>query len=299
MSILIIHNPAAGNKNKARLQALVAALKQRKLTVDVYATKRAGDATEFLRAQTNPANIVVVVGGDGTVREVVNGLHASSKLAIFATGTANVMSYELKLPHNADEMADLIMQNYSVPVQFGRANGENFCMWVGLGFDAWVVDQVNLKLKHWTGKMAYVVSMLVQALRYGQHRYQVQLDGKEYQSYSAVITHARYYGGSFTLSNKAQLLVPQLYILLFQKPGRGFFLKALFAMLLGRMEQVEGVLSLPFSKLHASLIDSQLSPEKERIASVLQADGDVFSQLPIDIELDTQSVSVLVNPPEN
>lgn len=296
MSILIIYNPAAGRKNKVRLKALQNALQQHGLKADTYATEQAGDATDFLRNQTNPPEIVLVVGGDGTVREVINGIHKDCKLAVFATGTANVMSYELNLPHSAHKMVELIKHKHSVPIQFGIANTQRFCMWVGLGFDAWVVDQVNLNAKRKVGKLAYVASMLVQAFRYGRYRYRIQVDGQEYHSYSAVITHAKHYGGSFVLSQKAHLLTPKLQVLLFQKPGRGFFFKALFAMLFGRMEKVQGVVSLPFTQLHAELLDAPNNAEEKRLAGVLQADGDIFGHMPLQITLDSQSIEVLINP---
>lgn len=296
MTVLVVYNPAAGGGNDSRLNALVNALQRHRLAVDVYRTQQAGDATAYLKQHAHAYEVVVAVGGDGTTREVVNGLAAHNKLAVFATGTANVLSNELSLPRSPVSMASIIAQGHSLPVQFGRMNGQRFCMWVGLGFDAWVVDQTNLAAKRWVGKLAYVSSMLVQALRYGQYRYKVVVDGVKYTTYSAVITHARFYGGRFVLSRKASLFNAKLHVLLFQKPDRGFFFKALLSLLFGKMESVDGVLSLPFDTLEAALMDEGVNEEEHALANVLQADGDVLGEMPLNVALDSKAIQILVNP---
>lgn len=293
MSVLVIYNPAAGG-GKSRLNALIDALKKHELEVETYQTQKAGDATEFLQKRALKDEIVVAVGGDGTTREVINGLSSNTPLAVFANGTANVLANELNLPKSARAMAKLIAKGNTLPIQFGRLNEERFCMWVGIGFDAWVVAQTSLKLKRKIGKAAYALSMLSQAFRYGRYQYELEIDGTAYTSYSAVITHARFYGGRFVISQKANLLTPKLHVLLFQKTGVGFFFKSMFALLRGRLESVEGVISLPFDKLEARLKNSDLNPQEKRLAGVLQADGDVISQLPLTVTLDNTSVPVLV-----
>lgn len=293
MSVLVIYNPAAGG-GKSRLNALIDALKKHDLEVETYQTQKAGDATDFLKKRTKKDQVVVAVGGDGTTREIINGLDGSTPVAIFANGTANVLANELSLPRSASATAKMITQGHTLPVQFGCMHKQRFCMWIGIGFDAWVVAQTSLKLKRKIGKAAYALSMLIQAFRYGRYQYEIKVDGTTYTSYSAVITHARFYGGHFVISQKANLLTPKLHVLLFQKPSRGFFFKALFALLLGKMESVEGVISLPFDKLEAHLKSDDLNPQEKKLAGVLQADGDVIGQLPLTVTLDKTSVPVLV-----
>lgn len=295
MAVLVIYNPAAGGGKQSRLNALIAALKEQSLEVETYETQKAGDATEFLQKRTLKDEIVVAVGGDGTTREVINGLSDNTPLAVFANGTANVLANELNLPKSARAMAKLIAKGNTLPIQFGRLNEERFCMWVGIGFDAWVVAKTNLNVKRKIGKAAYAISMFTQAFGYGRPQYKVQVDDKDYISYSAIITHARFYGGRFVLSQKANLKTPKLYALLFQKPGRLFFFKALFALLFGKMESVDGVVSIPFEKINIELVDdSTYSDSQRQLANALQADGDIVASLPLQVELDKKVVSILV-----
>ena len=97
-------------------------------------------------------------------------------------------------------------------------------MMCGIGYDAWVVNGVNLGIKERFGKLAYVLAMLGQIRRYGERQYRV--------------TGGRSSAGLFLgdrdqwsplwrqlcaqSSNEANILRPQVQVLLFQKPGVRF-----------------------------------------------------------------------------
>ena len=284
MKVLIVYNPAAGGGRERALERLVEALKARQVEVEVYRTKAPGDATEQLRGRTDQGDVVVAVGGDGTTNEVINGLLPGVPLAVMATGTANVLARELGLPSNPDKVAELVVSGQTLDIWPGRLNGQRFLMWVGIGYDAWVVNSTDLSLKQKIGKAAYVVSMLSQVARYGSKQFRMTLDGRRYDCYSAIVANARYYGGSFILSRTANITKPSLQVLLFQKPGRWTLVKSILALLVGRMESMDGVQSLPVQTLEVEQVEGE----------PLQADGDPAGLLPARVTVDDLSLPVRV-----
>ncbi|MDX1805173.1 MAG: diacylglycerol kinase family lipid kinase [Alcanivorax sp.] len=284
MNITVIYNPAAGGGREKLLCRFVAELERLGAAIRLYHTRGPEDATRYLKALPDQGDCVVAVGGDGTTNEVLNGLASGVALGVFATGTANVLAKELGLPKKPEAAAQVVMEGKSVPVTPGLLNGRRFIMMCGVGYDAWVVDRVNLAIKERFGKLAYVQSMLAQIRRYGQHSYRVTVDGRPLDCFSAVITNGRYYGGSFILSRQANITRAKLQVLLFQKPGVGFLLRCLLALLFGRMEQVDGVNSVTAERV-------QITTDGEE---PLQADGDRAGQLPADIAVEQEPVPVRV-----
>ncbi|MCG8391675.1 MAG: YegS/Rv2252/BmrU family lipid kinase [Pseudomonadales bacterium] len=285
MNITVIYNPAAGGGRERLLCRFVAELEKLGARVRLYHTRGPADATRYLQSLADQGDCVVAVGGDGTTNEVLNGLAPGVALGVFATGTANVLAKELALPRQPEQAAKVVVQGKSVPVTPVQLNGRRFIMMCGVGYDAWVVDGVNLAVKERFGKLAYVQSMLGQIRRYGERRYRVVVDGRPLDCFSAIVTNGRYYGGSFILSREANILRPQVQVLLFQKPGVRFLLRCLLALLFGRMERVDGVASLK-----ARRVEIHCEGNDEPI----QTDGDPAGHLPADIVVEEQSVPMRV-----
>ncbi|KZX85015.1 hypothetical protein A3716_24790, partial [Alcanivorax sp. HI0011] len=208
MKITVVYNPTAGGGRETLLCRFVAELEKLDARVRLYHTRGPGDATAYLQALENQGDCVVAVGGDGTTNEVLNGLAPGVALGVFATGTANVLAKELQLPKQPEQAARIVVNGKNVPVTPARLNGRRFIMMCGIGYDAWVVDGVNLSVKERFGKLAYVQSMLAQIRRYGQRHYRVMVDGRPLDCFSAIVTNGRHYGGSFVLSREANILRP-------------------------------------------------------------------------------------------
>ncbi|MBM7332403.1 diacylglycerol/lipid kinase family protein [Alloalcanivorax marinus] len=284
MNITVIFNPTAGGGRARRLRHFVRALEQGGARVRLYHTRAPGDATRYLNALAHQGECVVAAGGDGTTNDVINGLKPGVALALFPIGTANVLARELNLPRKPEEAARVVLEGRTLNITPALLNGRRFLVMAGVGYDAWVVDQVDLIAKRRIGKLAYAVSMLRQVFRYGEVRYRVTVDGRPLDCFSAVISNGRYYGGSFILSRQANLSRRSVQVLLFQRPGRLFLLRCLAALLLGRMERVDGVASLSAERVTVT------APGLEPV----QTDGDPAGFLPAEIELEAEPVAVRV-----
>lgn len=290
--VLIVFNPVSGSGNRRIVEAVQQALSNRGCDVSLYPTQSAGDATRYLAAYEGQLDVVAVAGGDGTINEVVNGLrerdNQSYRLALIPTGTVNVLAAELGIGKTPEGIADIILQGREKPIYLGSVNERRFVLMAGIGYDAWVVDNVDLALKKKVGKLAYVLSMLKQLRHFGKKTYQLTVDGERYQANSVVITNGRYYAGSFVLSRQADLSKPTTQVLMISGNSPLRFIGILLGLPLGIMEKMPGMKSVAARHVQIELLNA--GTEREPV----QADGDSLAELPLNLQMEGSPVRLLV-----
>jgi YegS/Rv2252/BmrU family lipid kinase len=134
------------------------------------------------RAAHEGVDVVVAVGGDGTVLQVADSLAGTDvPLAIVPTGTGNLLASNLDVPHPpADAVATVLMgERRRIDVGQIRINGKRrvFTVACGIGFDADVMGRTSSEQKGRWGKLAYVASAVLESgnIRNAEHR--LKLDG--------------------------------------------------------------------------------------------------------------------------
>lgn len=160
----IINGTLAGARH--RLQALCRAAATRAgMTTDFRITHKAEDGTEAARRSAlSGADLIIAVGGDGTVRCCAEGMADTGvPMGIVPTGTANLLARTLGIPahpHAALRLAlpaEGIARSYTDRcIDLATADGIAFTAMAGMGLDAAVVAATHLK--HQIGWMAYAVS---------------------------------------------------------------------------------------------------------------------------------------------
>ncbi len=289
--ILVVRNPSSGRGKKiAYVDKVVSALRALGCDVTVYDTQCAGDGISYLLSLEEEFDVIVAAGGDGTVNEVINGMvhKVNTPLALIPAGTTNVLAKELGLPRRAASLAKVIAQGLSKPVHLGRLNGKRFAMMVGVGYDAWVVNEVNLDIKQRFGKLAYVISMFREVLNFGKQRYLAEVDGRVIECGSMIITQGKYYAGSFIISKQADLSKPSMQVLIVATRSRLKFLLVVLAMPMSLMEKLPFVQSVAARKLRI-----KTETPNPRL-DVLQMDGDPAGVMPAELEIETKAISMLV-----
>ncbi len=104
---------------------------------DTLQTETAGHAAVLAAQLRSEVDAVLVVGGDGTVGEVINGLAGRAiPLAILRTGTENLLARELGMPTDSAGLARLLLEGETRACDVGVANGKSFAAMVGVGLDA-------------------------------------------------------------------------------------------------------------------------------------------------------------------
>jgi diacylglycerol kinase family enzyme len=155
MRAVLIVNPNATATTLRTRDVLSSALSS-DLRVDTFQTKGRGHAIELAeQAVENGADLVVALGGDGTVNEVVNGMLSGGvrpglpDLAVVPGGSTNVFARALGLPVGAVEATGQILEalreGRSRRIGLGLADDRYFTFCAGLGIDAAAVERVEAK----------------------------------------------------------------------------------------------------------------------------------------------------------
>jgi diacylglycerol kinase (ATP) len=162
-----------------------------------------------------------VLGGDGTINEVVNGMARSNvPLGILPAGTANVLAMELGLGARADRAVERLALFVERRIALGKMCGGQsgpryFLAMGGVGLDARIVHDLDPVLKARTGKLAYWVTGLGQvAKRVGQ--FDASVNGGVYRCGFALASRVRNYGGDLEIASGASLARDDFEVVLFE-----------------------------------------------------------------------------------
>lgn len=112
----------------------------------IQTTAHAGHATELTRrAVIDGAEVVVAVGGDGTVNEVLNGIIGTeTKLAVIPAGSANDLASYFGLSSDPDRACDTILTGHVTTIDTVRVNDWHYATTGGLGLPSEIIERVNV-----------------------------------------------------------------------------------------------------------------------------------------------------------
>ncbi|MEI6455362.1 MAG: diacylglycerol kinase family protein, partial [bacterium] len=142
--ILFIVNPISGDGRQEKTVSLIKKnLDISRYSYEIIITEMAGHATELSKqAAAAGTDIVVAVGGDGTVNEVAQGLVGTdSILGIIPKGSGNGLSRHLKIPMNLKQAIGIINKGRVVKIDTATLNDDLFVSVAGVGFDASVAKK--------------------------------------------------------------------------------------------------------------------------------------------------------------
>ncbi len=113
------------------------------------------------QAVEDGVDVVLVCGGDGTVRAVIEGLAGTeTALAVLPGGTGNLLAANLDVPTNVPDGVDTVLRRGRRQIDVGEADGQVFAVMAGMGLDAATMDDAPTRLKNTAGPIAYVWSGL-------------------------------------------------------------------------------------------------------------------------------------------
>lgn len=298
---MLIFNPAAGARDVRReLGQVIAFLEQRGWQVDLRETRGATDATTFARqAVTMGKETVLVVGGDGTINEVINGL-AGSEVAVglLPAGTGNVWAMEMRLPIPSPirwrtllDATRSLVRGEVRHIDLGRVKGRYFLLWGGIGLDAQVTQRMEPRTRTTKklGALAYAVAAFLVAKDFRGTRTRVVADGQKIRTRSMliIISNAQLYARIARIASRAYLDDGLLDVCVFKGSG------------------------LPMTLLHVAHILTERHLQDPRVAYVqarqvivetkrplpVQVDGDHIGTTPVMFEAVPQALRIIV-PPE-
>ncbi|MBU8871731.1 MAG: diacylglycerol kinase family lipid kinase [Gemmatimonadales bacterium] len=178
---LLIVNPVAGQGWGPRLgQRLKRSLAFRDVVGSIEVTQGQDDAKRWAEsAAAKDFDLIVVIGGDGTVGEVVAGQTLSDKkipIAIIPVGTANVVSLALSLPWFPGLATDKILEARTLLFDVGYVPQQDryFFLMAALGYPARVINDSPRHLKNLFGIFTYLVAGVRNALNLDEFQIRIQ-----------------------------------------------------------------------------------------------------------------------------
>lgn len=212
MDVFAIVNPLSGaGANPDVAAARVALLNERfaagGISGVIHLTRHRGHAAELAAAAiAQGARAVLAWGGDGTINEtgtVVAG--TPTALGIVPAGSGNGFAAELGVPWQPAAAIDVAIHGRDRLVDAGEIDGRLFFNIAGIGFDAVIAEQFNLRGLGNRGMVPYVRIGIRETFRYRAGTYRVTLDGEELISNALLIAFAngREYGNRIRVAPQA------------------------------------------------------------------------------------------------
>ncbi len=298
---MLILNPAAGARSVRReVKQVTRFLQKRGWQVDLRETRGVHDATTFAReAVALGKEVVLVIGGDGTINEAVNGLAGSEvALGLLPAGTGNVWAMEMRLPlpgpirwRTLLDATKSLVQGEIRQVDLGRVNGRYFLLWGGIGLDAQVTQRMEPRTRTTKklGMLAYLITAFLVAKDFLGTRTRVVADGQKIRTRSmlVIISNAQLYARIARVASRAYLDDGLLDVCVFKGSGLLMTLLHVIHILTERHLQDPRV---------AYLQARQVTIETKRPMPV-QVDGDPIGTTPVTFEVIPRALRIIV-PPE-
>ncbi len=300
MRAIVIFNPTAGRDRGETIAGRVQArLSARGMEVELRQTQQPEDAARLAEEAVGGTDLVVAVGGDGTINEVSNGLtrwaadersrgrEVRPLLGIVPAGTVNVLALDLGIPFQTEKACDVIAAGKTVSLDVGKVNERRFLLMMGAGIDALTIHNLDPAVKKRFRELAFLGTGLKVGLTAPPLEFLVRVGGEEHRASFFVAGNTRYYGGRFGITPKADPTDGLLDLMIFKGTNRSSL--ALFWLEVPTSLHLQNPNVLYLTAQEAELLP--LHPEQ---VVWFQTDGELAGRLPARVQIEPHALDVLV-----
>jgi YegS/Rv2252/BmrU family lipid kinase len=224
--IVFVVNPRAGNCATGKeWQRIHAEARNRLGSFTTHLTTKPGDATRITRMSLSEgADLIVCVGGDGTLNEVMNGfmdergpVRTDAVLGFVPNGTGCDFIKTAPIPINIEQSLNTIKEGYIKSIDLGRLqyhdhqgrlNIRYFHNVASFGLGGEVVDRVNRNSKALGPFVSFIWSTLVSIFLYGKKKIRLKVDNiydGEVITWNIAVANGQYHGGGMWVAPDAAI----------------------------------------------------------------------------------------------
>ncbi|GGN93697.1 diacylglycerol/lipid kinase family protein [Saccharibacillus kuerlensis] len=160
---MLVYNQKAGKEKVGQLGDAVEALAGEIGELTLVQTKEPGDGEKICRERGGDYDLLLLLGGDGTIHECINGAaraERSPEIAILPGGTCNDFARTLRLPMQVGRAAEEALAGRVMDTDIGTVNGRAFTNFVGIGLITDTSENIDSEQKERMGKVSYFLSTL-------------------------------------------------------------------------------------------------------------------------------------------
>jgi YegS/Rv2252/BmrU family lipid kinase len=289
----LIANPAAGRGRSRELIArIVEIFESRRAAFDLDFTRGPGDAAGMARESTGEFDVIVVIGGDGSINDIIPGMLFSPRpLGIIPTGSGNDFIKSLNISSRLESAVDTVLKGEARVIDVGTINGRFFANGVGMGFDA-AVNKASYAINHSKQGLLLYVCALVRTLgKYDPVAMKITMNGETFAQDTFLLTvgNGTTVGGGFKLTPHAMVDDALLDVTIVRPLGLPMLLWHLPKVFLGTIDRVK------YASLHRTgrLIVETNGPVPVHLdGEIYSGDGNRF-----EIEIIPRALRVIGNFP--
>ncbi|MFP4091374.1 MAG: diacylglycerol/lipid kinase family protein [Cyclobacteriaceae bacterium] len=187
---LFIINPISGLGQQKDLPELIHKhLDKSRFQYDIIITEYAGHGKKLAREMHREFDILVAVGGDGTINEIASGLiDSEAALGVIPLGSGNGFARHLKLSTQPLKAIQQLNRSQRAYMDTGLLNGHPFFNVSGTGFDGQISKIFAQQTKR--GYLTYARLVMEELQNFQPYLYEFELDGKQYSEKFFLIAFA-------------------------------------------------------------------------------------------------------------
>ena len=207
--IFIIWNPFAGGNASKICKRLSEKLDQEHIEYQVFDTHETKSATKTVEQYLDSSfSDLIIIGGDGTINEAVNGLEFDIPVSIIPAGTGDDFIKNVSLGKTLDDQTHTAINGTIKRMDLGQCNDRKFVNGVGIGFDGQIVEDMESKrVPLLKGHAAYYYHVLRILGGYRERIFQYQIDEENHEKDLILLTigNGTTFGGGFKLMPDAKI----------------------------------------------------------------------------------------------
>lgn len=248
---------------------------------EVLYTRQRGDAKRLTEEVTSRGEEcgVVVMGGDGTLHDVINGFHDFEKcsLGLIPFGTGNDFAEGAGIPLNHIKAAEIIAGSDPRPIDFIELeSGLRSINSVGMGIDVDVLKRAYAGKGHGKGK--YLKALISSLIHFKSKKFTVKYDGKEesHVGLIAAVGNGRQFGGGIKIFPDAKVDDGLLDIIIVDYISKIKIPAAFIKLMRGRVDKVKKVTIVKTTAAEFACEDENFT---------IQAEGELYENIPLNARI--------------
>ena len=276
--IFLINSFSLKNKTASMVKAIEEVCREEKINYDIEINTSYLSTEDILDRYNEDKNIIIAIGGDGTINRVLNGIvNTNNILGYIPYGTGNDF-YRT----NKELLKDGINK-----IDLVKINEKYFINIACFGIDADIANQEELKFKFIPEKQKYNIGLVRNFLTYRSKHFKVDINDKTIEDdfTTIAVCNARYYGGGYRVSPNSKVNDGLLEVVLVRKTN-----KANMARLITSMKEAKHLLS---DKVDVIQTDKLTIKSPKKVGANI--DGEKYVSDSFDIELIKDGIDIYYN----